>query len=217
MKTTRLLYITICMLISAALTAGNAFASGQRRETEPTGTQAPYAVAPLEERQIPYETMMRGSQLLGRSVVRAGSDQRIGEVRDLVMDLNDGYVPYLMMSFQNVSGLDRDDLIPVPLYLVAEVTERGELRLMIEDMDTLRFASPLEEYDAYQGEGLGWTRRMYTYWQNVNSGGAAQGERADAGAPGLPVPLHHRASFRSFDGGAPVHASRRAGGGAGRE
>lgn len=161
---------TLSIIMIAVFTVGS-FAGGAQGEEQrtalPPGAR-PYSL----DRQINYETTMLGTDVVGMTVTLSTNDRRIGKVTNVIYNLNDAYVPYIVCTFDGLEGVEPTEEVPIPLYMVSKITEGKQLQLLISDMDTLKNATSLEElqeYSSYGEEGIGWNRNLYTYWQNVGA------------------------------------------------
>jgi sporulation protein YlmC with PRC-barrel domain len=158
--------IFLIVLLTAVL-GGTLFASGQQQRGIRDSGTGEFAAADVTRPDVPRETLIRGTSLLGKTVVQKGTGKVIGRVEDIMYDLSDGYTPYLVITADGLEEFGEEDRLPLPLYMISDATEGDEISLLSEDVQPLTRVLPIEEFEDTRVTGIAWTQRYYPYWQNI--------------------------------------------------
>jgi sporulation protein YlmC with PRC-barrel domain len=129
-----------------------------------TGTIEEPDVEPIGE--LNHRSDMRITDLFGTGVFH-DSAPRIGTVADVLVDIGQGSMAYLVVRFSDDSIRSSDELFPIPTYLFEEREDRG-VSLLLRDETFLSNMPTLEEITtqspAQQSE---WDRWVYSYWNTA--------------------------------------------------
>lgn len=133
-----------------------------------TGTvEEPPATPPTT--RIDHSADVRMTDLIGTDV-STDSAPRVGTVADVIVDIGQGALAYLVIRFSDDSIRSSDELFPMPLYLFERREDNG-LRLLptstgyLENMPTLEEVSRRAASPDRQDQ---WNRWVYAYWSTAS-------------------------------------------------
>ncbi len=156
MNVKRTLLLLICITLSFPV-----FSAG---ETERTAAEA--VNIDLEQS---FLRSVQAGDLIGIAVRDTGG-REIGEVRDIVVDVNRGNAIYYVINFSGLSFVDSDSLYPLPLYLFDGVKSGGSLVFLADDLQVLENALTVKDAQQYRtGDETtvsGWRVSSNTFWRN---------------------------------------------------
>jgi sporulation protein YlmC with PRC-barrel domain len=134
---------------------------------------APKATAPATHGALARDA--RASQILGKDV-RDAAGQKIGEIKDLIVDMGSGHLQYAVLDFGGVLGVG-DKLFAYPVNAFRTSTTTDDLVLNV-DKERLRNAPG---FDKSHWPGLD----KDAYWRDVDRYHGAAGRAAE------PTGTHH--------------------------
>jgi sporulation protein YlmC with PRC-barrel domain len=132
-------------------------------ETAPeTGEATPEATP--EEPSL--EGIILASDLIGQTI-QLTSGQEIGSVQDLVIDVSNGQVTYVLLSPGEDLGLG-ENVIPVPIQTLRRNAETLAFQLEI-DQDALQNAPNFNLEDLTGTTSQDWVEALSEFWESVQT------------------------------------------------
>jgi sporulation protein YlmC with PRC-barrel domain len=119
-------YLALVPALALAF-ATSSYAAGDADKRAATGTQPTVAATKSSSTSV---QQMRASKLIGKNVTNS-KGERLGEIKDLVVDTTNGNVQYAVIGMGGFLGVG-DKLYAYPLERFERTTERGKLLLNVD-------------------------------------------------------------------------------------
>ncbi len=119
-------YLALVPALALAFATSSAYAAGEADKRAATGTQPTVATKSAST----GVQQMRASELIGKNVSNS-KGERLGEIKDLVVDTTNGNVQYAVIGMGGFLGVG-DKLYAYPLERFERTTERGKLLLNVD-------------------------------------------------------------------------------------
>jgi sporulation protein YlmC with PRC-barrel domain len=155
------------------------------------GGQAAAAQPGNSARQQP---MYRGSKIIGANV-RDSKNQKIGVIKDLVLDSARGEIAYVVVSFGGVTGMGRK-VHPIP-WRALQASDDGTYYILHADKETISLAPGFDKGRWPDMADQRWSADIDRYWnrmvgrgppgnKGLSSGATADTGKGDSGDPNPP-------------------------------
>lgn len=175
---------TIMLAVFSLSLAGNAFAQGTAADSPSSGTRAGTAArSPIGSpaaAAVDWGKQHRASKIIGTDVYDM-QGKKIGAVRDIVVDPQNGNINYAVVSFGGVMGVG-SKYFAVPWKSLQNTSDAKNYALNI-DRDALKSAPGFDKDHWPDMANQQWASDVERYWQSRQSSGASDTSRGASGNP----------------------------------